>query len=209
MKHPKTIEEISAPWMTDVLRGAGILRRATVLAVDVHAIGQGVGFLSGRARVTLTYDQAEEGAPASVVVKLPTNIKAGADFAESTHAYEREIRFYREVAPRTPIRVPRMFATIMEPADNVFILVMEDLKGLTVGDQVAGMSRAEVLAAVQTIAPMHALWWNGDQRQARLPPGVEDSRGETGGGDALVARHLWNPVHCLSRRALACFSVSV
>ena len=63
MKHPKTIEEISAPWMTDVLRGAGILRRATVLAVDVHAIGQGVGFLSGRARVTLTYDQAEEGAP--------------------------------------------------------------------------------------------------------------------------------------------------
>ena len=48
MKHPKTIEEISAPWMTDVLRGAGILRRATVHAVDVHAIGQGLGFLSGR-----------------------------------------------------------------------------------------------------------------------------------------------------------------
>ena len=166
MKHPKTIDDISAPWMTDVLRGAGILGRARVRAVDVHAIGQGVGFLSGRARVTISYDQAEEGAPATVIVKLPTNIKAGADFAESTHAYEREIRFYREVAPRTPIRVPRIFATIMEPADNVFILVMEDLKGLTVGDQVIGMSRAEVLAAVQTIAPMHALWWNGDQRQA-------------------------------------------
>src|SRR5262245_58019940 len=166
MKHPKTIEEISAPWLTDVLRGAGILRRATVRAVEVHAIGQGVGFLSGRARVAIRYDQAEEGAPATVVVKLPSSIKEGMDFAESMHAYEREIRFYREVAPRTPIRVPRMFATIMEPADNVFILVMEDLKGLTVGDQVIGMSRAQVLAAVQTIAPLHALWWNGDQRQA-------------------------------------------
>jgi hypothetical protein len=174
MKHPKTIEEISAPWMTDVLRGAGILRRATVRAVDVHAIGQGVGFLSGRARVTMSYDQAEEGAPPSVVVKLPPSIQAGMDFAESTHACEREIRFYREVAPRTPIRVPRMFATIMEPADHVFILVMEDLKGLTPGDQVSGMSRAQVLAAVQTIAPLHALWWNGDRRQA-LPwvPSVE------------------------------------
>ena len=174
VKHPKTIEDISALWMTDVLRGAGILRRATVSGVDVQAIGQGLGFLSGRARVTIRYDQAEEGAPASVVVKLPASIKAGADFAESTHAYEREIRFYREVAPRTPIRVPRMFATIMEPADNVFILVMEDLKGLTAGDQVIGMSRAQVLAAVQTIAPLHALWWNGDQRQA-LPwvPSVE------------------------------------
>lgn len=174
MKHPQTIEEITAPWLTEVLRGAGILRRASVRSVDVHAIGQGVGFLSGRARVTLRYDQAEEGAPASVVVKLPASVKAGADFAESTHAYEREIRFYREVAPRTPIRVPRMYATILEPADNVFILVMEDLKGLTIGDQVLGLSRAQVLAAAQTIAPLHALWWNGDQGQA-LPwvPSVE------------------------------------
>src|SRR5262245_42564238 len=88
MNHPQTIEEISAPWMTDVLRGAGILRRATVRAVDVHAIGQGVGFLSGRARVTLTYDQAEEGAPATVVVKMPASIKESVAFADATHAYE-------------------------------------------------------------------------------------------------------------------------
>src|SRR5215813_1771821 len=163
MNHPRTIEGISAPWLTDVLRGAGILRRATFRAVDVHAIGEGLGFLSGRARVTISYDQTEEGAPASVVVKLPASIKECIAFAESTHAYEREIRFYREVAPRTPIRVPRMFATIMEPADDVFVLVMEDLKGLTVGDQVIGMSRAQVLAAVRTIAPLHALWWDGDR----------------------------------------------
>lgn len=174
MKHPMTIEEISAPWMTEVLRGAGVLTRAAVHAVDVRAIGQGVGFLSGRARVTLTYDRAEDGAPASVVVKLPASVKEGADFAESTRAYEREIRFYREVAPRTPIRVPRMFATIMEPADHVFILVMEDLSGLTAGNQVLGMTRAQVLAAVRTIAPLHARWWDDDRRQA-LPwvPSVE------------------------------------
>src|SRR6516165_6193409 len=118
MRYPRTIEEISAQWMTEVLRDADILRRAAVRAVDVRPIGQGVGFLSGRARVTLTYDQPEDGAPTSVVVKLPASIKEGMDFAESTHAYEREIRFYREVAPCTTIRVPRTFATIMEPADK-------------------------------------------------------------------------------------------
>jgi Ecdysteroid kinase-like family len=165
MKHPKTIEEISAPWLTDVLQGAGVLKRAKVLDVDVCAIGQGVGFLSGRARVALRYDQAEDGAPATVVVKLPACIKEGMEFAEAMHAYEREIRFYREVAPRTSIRVPRMFATIMEPADHVYILVMEDLKDLTAGDQVCGMTRAQVMNAVRTIAPLHALWWNGDQRK--------------------------------------------
>lgn len=68
MKHPKTIDEITAPWLTDVLRDSGILRRATVRAVEVQAIGVGVGFLSGWARVTIRYDHAEEGAPITVVV---------------------------------------------------------------------------------------------------------------------------------------------
>jgi hypothetical protein len=178
MKHPKSIDDISAPWMTDVLHGAGVLKKATVREVEVHAIGQGVGFLSGRARVIISYDQVEDGAPASVVVKLPASLKESVDFAESTHAYEREIRFYREVAPCTPIRVPRMFATFLEPADDVFILVMEDLKGLTAGDQVAGMNRAHVRAAVQTIVPLHAHWWNGDQRQPLpwVPPIEEQLR---------------------------------
>jgi len=62
MNHPGTIEGITAPWLTDVLRGAGILRRASVRAVDVRSIGEGLGFLSGRARVTISYDQTEEGA---------------------------------------------------------------------------------------------------------------------------------------------------
>jgi hypothetical protein len=150
------------------------LRQAAVLAVDVRAVGQGVGFLSNRARVTLTYDPAEEGAPATVVIKMPATAKEGAEFAESTHVYEREIRFYREVAPLTPIRVPRAYAAIMDPAKGVFILILEDLKALTAGDQVAGMSRGQALASASTIAPLHAVWWNGDQRQA-LPwvPTVE------------------------------------
>jgi aminoglycoside phosphotransferase (APT) family kinase protein len=174
MKHPKTIEEISAPWVTEILRGADVLRQSAVLAVDVRAVGQGVGFLSNRARVTLTYDRTEEGAPATVVIKMPATAKEGADFAESTHVYEREIRFYREVAPHTPIRVPRLYAAIMDPAKDVFILILEDLKALTAGDKVTGMSQAQALACASTIAPLHAVWWNGDQRQA-LPwvPTVE------------------------------------
>jgi hypothetical protein len=107
VKHPKTIEEISAPWMTDVLRGAGILRRATVLAVDVHAIGQGVGFLSGRARVTLTYDQAEEGA------RRRANHRADAralvsvydPCASSPTRISSHSPSCSDMAPRTPIRV--------------------------------------------------------------------------------------------------------
>jgi hypothetical protein len=41
--------------------------------------------------------------------------------------YEREIRFYREVAPHTPIRVPRVYAAILDLAENLYTLVLEDL----------------------------------------------------------------------------------
>ncbi len=174
MKHPRTIEDISAAWINDVLRDAGIVRRSTICEIEVKSIGEGLGFLSGRARVTIRCDFVEDGVPATLVVKLPSCIKEGMEFADSTHAYEREIRFYREVAPRTSIRVPRMFATILDPAEQAYILVMEDLKDLLAGDQVQGMTRAQVMSAARTIAPLHATWWDADRRQD-LPwvPSVE------------------------------------
>ena len=164
--------------MTELLRAAGVIEHGSVRQAEVKAIGAGFGLLSGQAQVRLSYDRDESGAPASVVVKMPATVPESVAFAESTHAYEREIRFYREVAPITPIRVPRMFATFLEPADEVYILVMEDLSGLTPGDQVAGLTRAQVLAAARTIAPLHAQWWNGDQRRALpwVPPVEKQER---------------------------------
>jgi aminoglycoside phosphotransferase (APT) family kinase protein len=164
--HPKAIEQITPEWLTEVLRDADVLRQSAVVAVAVQAIGQGIGFLSNRARLTLTYDDSEEGAPDTVIVKLPATTKEGADFAESTHLYEREIRFYRDVAPYTAVHVPRLYASVMDPAEDIFILILEDLRAFTAGDQVAGVSRAQALACASAIAPLHATWWRGDQRQA-------------------------------------------
>lgn len=166
MRHPRTVEEITAPWLTSVLREAGVIGQRACTEIAVHVIGEGVGFLSNRARIALTYDGPAAGAPATVVVKMPGITKASADFEDSTHVYEREIRFYKEVAPKTSIRVPRVYAEIMDEGANVFILVLEDLKALAAGDQVAGLSRAQALACARTIAGLHAAWWNGDRRGA-------------------------------------------
>ena len=45
----------------------------------------------------------------------------------------------------------------MDPAKDVFILILEDLKALTAGDQVVGMSRAQARACASTIAPLPAM----------------------------------------------------
>jgi hypothetical protein len=156
---PRTVAEITPTWLTWALRTGGCLTRANVGALSVQAIGQEVGFLDGLARLHLTYDHDEEGAPASVVVKYPSGAAAYRQIGDRYHAYEREIRFYGDVAPGSPIRLPRCFYRGMDPAAGAYLLVLEDLGALTAGDQVLGLSQVQAQAAVEAIGRHHAHWW--------------------------------------------------
>jgi hypothetical protein len=156
---PRTVAEITPPWLTGALRTGACLTRADVVAIGVQAIGQEVGFLDGLARLRLTYDVDEGGAPASVVVKIPSSEAAYRQIGERYNAYEREVRFYGDVAPGSPIRLPRCFYRGIDPETKVCLLVLEDLGALTCGDQVHGLSPAQAQAAVETIGKLHARWW--------------------------------------------------
>src|SRR5262249_4856440 len=125
----------------------------------VQAIGQEVGFLDGLSRLHLTYDHDEGGAPSSVVVKLPSREAAYRQIGDRYNAYERENHFYKDVAPRSPIRLPRCFYRGMDQAANAYLLVLEDLGALTAGDQVHGLTQARASAAVAAIGRLHACWW--------------------------------------------------
>jgi aminoglycoside phosphotransferase (APT) family kinase protein len=156
---PATIAEITPSWFTAALRTAGCLTGANIVGIAVQAIGQQLGFLDGLARLRLTYDQHEINAPSSVVVKIPSGEAAYRRIGDHYHAYEREIRFYGDVAPGCPIRLPRCFYRGMDRTGDAYLLVMEDLGSLTAGDQVNGLTQAQARAAVETIGKLHAHWW--------------------------------------------------
>src|SRR5262245_11570306 len=94
---PRTIVEVTPSWLTAALRAGGSLTRASVAGITVQTIGQEVGFLDGLARLHLAYDEPEDGAPPSVIVKLPSGDATYRRIGDRYHAYEREIRFYAEV----------------------------------------------------------------------------------------------------------------
>jgi hypothetical protein len=156
---PRTIAEITPAWLTEALRTGGYLTRANIVAIAVQAIGQEVGFLDGLARLHLTYDHNERDAPSSMVVKVPSREAGYRQIGNRYHAYEREIRFYADVAARSPIRLPRCFYRGMDPATDAYLLALEDLGALTAGDQVKGLTQAQAQAAVETIGRLHACWW--------------------------------------------------
>ncbi len=156
---PQDAEAVTPEWLTHALRGsAAIGDDAAVVACQRTVIGQGVGFLSRVLRVALTYDGPSVGAPRSVVVKLEPDAGEFRRFGDELHAFEREIRFYREVATVVPVRLPRLYFADVQDAQGA--LVMEDLGFATPGDQVAGMHASQVIATVRLIGGLQGRFWN-------------------------------------------------
>ncbi|MEM9731640.1 MAG: hypothetical protein AAF997_23900, partial [Myxococcota bacterium] len=160
MAFPVHVEEIGPEWLTAVLRAEGVLERAAVTSVSCEHIGQEAGFLSTVGRCQLTYDRAEPGAPTSVVVKLQPDVAEYAEAESELHAFTREVRFYRDVAPTAPLRVPRVYAT--PEAGERTGLVMEDLSFARLGDQVAGIHSDQVIAGARAIARLQAQYWDNE-----------------------------------------------
>ena len=73
--------------------------------------------------------------------------------------YEAEIRFMKELDAHTTVRTPRVFLADIVSGTAEFVVVMEDLGHLVMGDQVEGVSVAMARDAVLTMADLHAGWW--------------------------------------------------
>jgi hypothetical protein len=160
---PRTLAEITPDWLTLILRRHGCIAQSTVRAITEQGIGADVGFLDVLARLRLTYDRAEHDAPASVIVKLPASEVRYRRIGNYYHGYEREIRFYEEVAPHSPIRLPRCFCREMDRETDSYLLILEDMGSLAAGDQVKGLTPAQAHACVEAIGLFHATWWEAPQ----------------------------------------------
>jgi hypothetical protein len=114
----------------------GVLAEARVVEVTAELIGGEFGFLDCLAGLTLKYDRAEAGAPASLVMKASSSEAIYRRIGDFYGAYEREFKFYESVAVRSPIRLARCWAREFVASSSTHYLFLEDLRHLTPGDQV-------------------------------------------------------------------------
>lgn len=156
---PQSPEEVTPAWLTQTFRAAGVLAEANITDVRHERIGQGVGFVGMIVRLTLTYDRAEPDAPPTIVAKFPSPDAGARQTAIIFGLYEREVRFYQDVAARISLDTPRCYLAAMDPAAGRYLVVLEDLADGRFGDQVAGCSLDDARLAVQRLARFHAEWW--------------------------------------------------
>ena len=150
MQAPTTIDQISADWLS-----AALWTDITHFTADL--IGTGEGFMGQLARVTLLGNREAADLPERVIVKMPTADPGGRMIGEMMRAWEREHRFYTEVAPSMHgVRLARCLHSSAEP----YVLILEDLHPLVPGDQVAGPTLAQAETVIDTAATLHSSWFD-------------------------------------------------
>ena len=100
---PADAAAIDAAWLTRALRSSGMLTDGAVASVKVEPLGGSQGFAGQLRRLRATYDGETHGAPPSFIVKLHSPIAITRGLIRRIGAASREIRFYRELAPRAGV----------------------------------------------------------------------------------------------------------
>jgi aminoglycoside/choline kinase family phosphotransferase len=109
--------------------------------------------------------------PTSVIVKLPTSDPGGQFIGQMMRVWEREHRFYSDVAPHMSVRVPRAYVNVADPP----CLVLEDLSPAVAGDHVAGASLRQAEQSIDVLATHHATWFEHPLLESfTWMPGLDD-----------------------------------
>jgi hypothetical protein len=82
-----------------------------VRSFTTEILGEGEGFVGTIARVRI---DADGEAPRSAIAKFPIGVAQNRALAEQMGSYEREIRFYRELADHVPLSTPRHYYSDMD-----------------------------------------------------------------------------------------------
>jgi len=109
-----------------------------------------------------------DGSPQSLVLKLTPDNDISRETGRLQASYLREVRFYQELAPTLPVRVPQYRNADVDETGAEFYLLLEDMTPVSQGDQLTGCTLAEVAAVLDEAAKLHGPRWQ-DPTIAQLP----------------------------------------
>src|SRR4051812_45424140 len=136
-----TIEELTSEWLAEALS-------REVASFEVERIGTG--------QMSLSYRVTLDGAD-SVVVKLAATDQTSRATGLGLGIYEREVRFYRELAPALRSgALANCHAAAIDSTGEWFTLVLDDVAPALQGDQIAGCSVVQARLALRALAEIQA-----------------------------------------------------
>ncbi len=140
-------EDLTAQWLTAAI-GAGTVERFSAQRI-------GTGQMSECYRVALTYADGG-GGPGSVVLKVAASDPASRQTGLALGLYEREVRFYTDIAPGIGGPVAPCYSSGFDAETGVFHLLLGDADPAVVGDEIRGATVEQAMLAITELGRLHA-----------------------------------------------------
>ncbi len=173
MQIPSDASGLTAVWLSDVLAVAPGGPFGPVEQVERQRIGEGVGVMSEIYRLAIRYAPDGRPGPATLVAKVPAGTAEARGLANNYGFYEKEVAFYRDIAPTVSIATPRCFGAAFDTDSKLFVLLMEDMAAVTPGDPFP----AAIAAGISPIR-------TAINRNSILPPRTPSGECRSGCGSA-------------------------
>jgi hypothetical protein len=141
-------EDLTGEWLSAAL-GTGPVSNFTIEPI-------GTGQMSESRRIVIDYAPGAEGGPQSVVLKTASEDENSRAAGVGLGVYDREVRFYRELAPRIGGPLPDCHVAVFDPDDGWFTLLLEDVAPAAQGDQITGCNVEDARLALHELARLHA-----------------------------------------------------
>ncbi|MEO8286410.1 MAG: phosphotransferase [Chloroflexota bacterium] len=136
-----------------------MLNQTSVLSFTTEMLGPGKGMTGQLVRLSLVYSRPDAAGPRSLIAKFSAPNPQMRGPLHSMGFYEREMRFYEQIAPQSLLRTPRCYFSAVDPEEGLSLLLLEDLSYARNGSAVEDCSVADAELAVIGIASFHAQWW--------------------------------------------------
>ena len=144
-------EQMTASWLESVLDVA-------IVNVEVKPISEGTGFAGSVYRVHLNYGGSGVELPDALIWKTVSGDERTREFLTTLGAYEREARFYGQLASDIEM-APRTYFSGFDSDSGTFCLITEDVSYMRPCDQIEGCTFEEASAVTQDMAKFHSTFW--------------------------------------------------
>ncbi len=141
--------DLTADWLTAAI-GAG-----PVADFAVERIGTGQMSECYRIRLGYADGATTPGRPASVVLKVAATDPVSRQTGLALGLYEREVRFYGDIAPRLGGPVAPCYHAAVDTSKGVFDLLLGDAGPAVVGDEIAGATIEQARLCVEELGRLH------------------------------------------------------
>lgn len=162
IRHPVDGTGVTADYLNQLLALSG--KAPSIASVEIEesrTYGDQMVSTAGRVLFTVTY---RSDAPADLPTRLILKI-ARTDDDVMAPFYANEVAFYGQLQPRLDIESPLSLGGHYDPASRHFALLLENLtaRGAHFPNVLETVSLERVRGLLDTLAPLHARYWNSDE----------------------------------------------